>query len=80
MTPDATLHRLTDLVRSTSDRLTGWALTAESDFYSQGLDSLDHVNILMAVESEYGVRISDEDYDRLNSIAAIAAFLAGRGP
>lgn len=47
----------------------------ELDFYTQGLDSLDHVQILMKVEETFGMRFADTDFDECNSIDRIAAFL-----
>jgi acyl carrier protein len=44
----------------------------------QGLDSLDHSAVLLALEETYGVDIPDEDVERLKSVNAIAAYLASR--
>ncbi len=42
-----------------------------------GLDSIDAIEIIMTIQEEYGVRISDQDHARviLNSIDSIAEFL-----
>lgn len=45
------------------------------DFYTQGLDSLDHVQILMKIEEEFSVVIADVDYDACTSIERIKAFI-----
>lgn len=50
-------------------------LDPSDDFYTQGLDSLDHVQILMKIEEEFGLTISDDDYDECVSIERIKNFV-----
>ncbi|CAF0802906.1 unnamed protein product [Rotaria sordida] len=40
-----------------------------------GLDSLDHVEIIVAVENEFGFEIPDSDYDKLYTIQAMVDYL-----
>ncbi|CAF2361372.1 unnamed protein product [Rotaria sp. Silwood2] len=40
-----------------------------------GLDSLDHVEIIVAVENEFGFEIPDSDYDKLYTIKAMVDYL-----
>lgn len=41
-------------------------LTLESHFINDlGLDSLDHVEVIMAIEDEFGFEIPDTDAERL---------------
>jgi acyl carrier protein len=40
-----------------------------------GLDSLDLSAIFLALEERYGIKISDEDFDRLNTVNRIVVFL-----
>lgn len=54
-------------------------LDPEEDFYTQGLDSLDHVQILMKVEEFSGVQFGDGDYDACSCLQQIEQFLLGRG-
>ena len=54
-------------------------LDPEEDFYTQGLDSLDHVQILMKVEELTGVQFGDSDYDACSSLQQIEQFLLERG-
>lgn len=54
-------------------------LDPEEDFYTQGLDSLDHVQILMKVEEFTGVQFGDSDYDACSSLSQIEQFLLARG-
>ncbi|XP_066599554.1 acyl carrier protein, mitochondrial isoform X2 [Prorops nasuta] len=43
-----------------------------------GLDSLDHVEIIMAIEDEFGLEIPDMDAERLNTVGEIARYIADR--
>ena len=38
-------------------------------FSSLGLDGLDEVELVMALESEFGITLSDEDFHKIHSIA-----------
>jgi acyl carrier protein len=40
-----------------------------------GADSLDTVELMMELESEWGIRISDDDAERLATVADAVAFL-----
>jgi acyl carrier protein len=50
------------------------ALKDEQVFRSAGVDSLDAINILLALEERHGVHVPDEDVKQCNSIAAILAY------
>ena len=41
-------------------------------------DSLGQVNLIMALEQEFGVYIEVEDFGNLNSVPAILAYLEGQ--
>lgn len=41
-----------------------------------GADSLDVVELIMAVEEEFGLEIPDEDAENLATVGAIEAYLA----
>lgn len=43
-----------------------------------GLDSLDHVEVIMAMEDEFGFEIPDMDAERLVTPAAIARYVADK--
>lgn len=43
-----------------------------------GLDSLDHVEIIMAIEDEFGFEIPDMDAERLLKPADIARYIADK--
>ncbi|CAF0859436.1 unnamed protein product [Adineta steineri] len=40
-----------------------------------GLDSLDHVEIIVALENEFGFEIPDADYDKLYTIQSVVDYL-----
>ncbi|XP_011149865.1 acyl carrier protein, mitochondrial isoform X1 [Harpegnathos saltator] len=54
-------------------------LTLESHFMNDlGLDSLDHVEIIMAVEDEFGFEIPDMDAERLLRPTDIVRYIADK--
>lgn len=65
--------------RQASSKLASITLDPHEDFYTQGLDSLDHVQILMKIEEAFGFQFADTDYDACNSLAGIETFMAARG-
>lgn len=48
----------------------------DQTFKQAGIDSLDHINILLAIEESHNVKIPDEDVKQCNSIAAILKYLS----
>ena len=54
------------------------SLNAEQTFSEQGVDSLDTMSILLALEDGFAVQIPDEDADQLRSIPDIVGYLKGR--
>ncbi|MCC7275276.1 MAG: acyl carrier protein [Alphaproteobacteria bacterium] len=59
------------------DRVAVATLERDADFYDVGLDSLDHAQILMALEELHGLRIPEDDVDACRSIAAIIDYARG---
>jgi acyl carrier protein len=55
------------------------AVAHEAELADSGLSSLDMVNLMLAVEAEFGVKIPDVDMTPANfrSVARIAALVAG---
>ena len=52
-------------------------LTLESNFIKDlGLDSLDHVEIIMAMEDEFGFEIPDDHAEKLLTPAKIVQYVA----
>jgi acyl carrier protein len=70
--------RITVLVkRMLRERPLRFPASPDDDLRSAGLSSLDMVNLVLAVESEFGVSIPDADITpaRFRSIASIAALV-----
>ncbi len=44
----------------------------------QGIDSLLFMDILLSVEEGYGIKIPDEDVDKLDTLQNIANYVQGR--
>jgi acyl carrier protein len=44
-----------------------------------GIDSLDFVNLLSALQMRLGIPLPEIDYPRLTSVAALAKYLADHG-
>ncbi|XP_076312130.1 uncharacterized protein LOC143225864 [Tachypleus tridentatus] len=67
--PPLTLEMIRDrvlLVLKLYDKIDAEKLTVDSHFMSDmGLDSLDHVEVIMAMEDEFGFEIPDSDAERL---------------
>ncbi|MVM40778.1 acyl carrier protein [Spirosoma sp. HMF3257] len=54
------------------------AITEQTHFARDlGLDSLDSVDLIMQLEQEFGIRIPDEDYDKLTTLKGVLTYLQG---
>ena len=53
-------------------------VTEETTFEELNLDSLDMVEIIMAIEDEFGIEISDEDGEKIKSVGDAVAYVADR--
>lgn len=54
-------------------------VTKEASFVEDlGADSLDSVELLMALEEEFGTEISDEDAEGLKSVADTIKYIKGK--
>ncbi|RCN27876.1 putative acyl carrier protein [Ancylostoma caninum] len=66
-------------LRHLYDKIDPKKLTMDSDFSKDlGLDSLDHVEMIMAMEEEFGFEIPDGDADRLKTPRDIYQYVADR--
>ena len=50
-------------------------ITAATTFDSLSLDSLDRVEIIMKVEEEFSVEMSDEKVDTIHTVGALAEYV-----
>ncbi|XP_049863855.1 acyl carrier protein, mitochondrial isoform X1 [Schistocerca gregaria] len=61
------------------DKVTADKLTLDSHFMNDlGLDSLDHVEVIMAMEDEFGFEIPDSDAEKLVRPADIVRYIADK--
>ncbi|XP_031355303.1 acyl carrier protein, mitochondrial isoform X2 [Photinus pyralis] len=61
------------------DKVTADKLSLESHFMNDlGLDSLDHVEVIMAIEDEFGFEIPDMDAEKLHRPKDIVRYVADR--
>ncbi|XP_055701611.1 acyl carrier protein, mitochondrial isoform X1 [Phlebotomus papatasi] len=67
------------LVLKLYDKIDPGKLTVDSHFINDlGLDSLDHVEVIMAMEDEFGFEIPDHDAEKLNRPADIVRYVADK--
>ena len=67
------------LVLNLYDKVDPAKLKVESHFHKDlGLDSLDHVEVIMAMEDEFGFEIPDQDAEKLNSPKEIIQYIADK--
>ena len=53
---------------------------AEASFIDDlGADSLDIVELVMAMEEEFGIEIPDEDAEKLKTVQDVASYLQTKG-
>ena len=50
------------------------AIASSTKFQEFGLDSLDHANILLAIEEQHGLKVPDEALEECSSIDGILAY------
>jgi len=80
--PPLTLEMIRErvlLVLKLYDKVNPEKLTVDSHFMTDlGLDSLDHVEVVMAMEDEFGFEIPDADAERLLRPADIVQYIADK--
>lgn len=50
-------------------------IKGETSLRSAGVDSLDMMNLLLAIEEKYGIKVPDEEAARLDSVDSIVVYL-----
>lgn len=71
-TPQGVEERVLKVIALTK-RLPRESVTLDSSFDSLGIDSLDRLNILFDLESEFEIEINDEDAKRVENIPQMVA-------
>ncbi|MCC6392401.1 MAG: acyl carrier protein [Bryobacterales bacterium] len=71
--PETTLHRVIRVIAATQhyDAEKTAAITAGSTFEELGIDSLDGINIIFALENEFDVNIPDESAKSIRGVQDI---------
>ena len=74
-----TVEERIKLVLSLYDKVDPNKLTMDSDFFKDlGLDSLDFVEVVMALEDEFGFEIPDGDSDRFKTPRDIFRYICDK--
>ena len=79
MSPAEVMSRLSDIIRFTfgsDDDLPIGRETVASDV--DGWDSLSYATLLIMVEKKFGVQISSDEGDKLDSVGDLADLIAGK--
>lgn len=66
------LQRVIGVIAKTQ-RIPAESMKAESSFEQLGIDSLDGINILFALESEFDINIPDDAAQKVKTIGDMAA-------
>ena len=77
-TTDISEDLMTRVIRVVSEtqKLPDGKVTAESTFEELGIDSLDGINIIFGLESEFDVNIDDEQARKVRDIHGLAEGIA----
>jgi acyl carrier protein len=76
MTRDEMIAKLRDCLEDASPMVEMDGLGPDGSLEDAGLDSLDVVNFLLGIEETFGVKISDEDAEKLTTLNAYADHIA----
>jgi acyl carrier protein len=72
--PDQIEERVLDLIASTK-RIPREKVSLTSTFAELGLDSLDAINLIFAVESEFNISVPDEVANSITGVPQVVAEL-----
>lgn len=51
------------------------AIKSDTPLSKAGIDSLEMMNVFLAIEEKFGIKIPDEDIDALDTVDGIIAYL-----
>jgi acyl carrier protein len=54
-------------------------IKGDASLRQAGIDSLDMMNVLLAIEEKFAIKIPDDDIDALDSVENIVSYLRKRG-
>lgn len=74
-----TTDRILNLLLSIAPEADAAQIKPDVDLREQlDIDSMDHLNFLIAVSKEFGIDIPEKDYPRLTTLNACGAYVADR--
>ena len=73
-----TTEQIRQAIKAADVNVDASALPEDQSFRDAGLDSLDFYNIVVELQEMSGVTVPDEDIDRLETIASVKAYFAGK--
>ena len=80
MTEDEVRKAVLEALRHVAPDVVGAALDPNADLREAAdIDSVDFLNLLIAIGEATGVEIPDRDAGRLTSVNALVSYVAGRG-
>ena len=80
MPPDQILSTLADLLEYQLGIEKAQVVPSANLFTDLGADSLDHVEIIMAVEEAFGIDILDEDAEKIQTVQDALTYLQSHFP
>jgi acyl carrier protein len=75
---NATADQIIALVHASGVTADVSGLRSDTPLRDAGVDSLDMMNVFLAVEEAFGIRIPDADTERLHSVDDFVRYLQGR--
>jgi acyl carrier protein len=73
------LEKMQAIVKAVLELPEGSAVEAVRQVATRRWDSLAQVSMIAAIESEFGIALSTDDYDRMSSYKAIVLLLEEKG-
>lgn len=67
-----TTSQIRDILTKTVDSFDGSGVSDDQSLSDAGMDSLDKASLFLAIEEQLSVKISDDVFEELDSISAIA--------
>ncbi len=67
---------ITQLLIESDAMAEGDEVLVDAPLKQMGVQSLDKFNLFLLVEERYGVAIPDEDFEKLDTISAIASYVS----
>ncbi|SMN22708.1 similar to Saccharomyces cerevisiae YKL192C ACP1 Mitochondrial matrix acyl carrier protein, involved in biosynthesis of octanoate, which is a precursor to lipoic acid [Maudiozyma saulgeensis] len=77
LTPETIQNRVSDVIKAFGNTNAGANITTETSFHKDlGLDSLDTVELLVAIEEEFDIEIPDKVADELKTVGETVKYIS----